>query len=197
MTLRHAGKIDNKGDNMTNNLHPDISKILVSEEEIKEIVKNIADKINQDFKDEEIIVVVILRGSLIFASDLIRQLNMPVTVEFMQASSYGSGTESSGFIKIKRDLDVDIKDKNVLIIEDIIDSGNTLYRLKSVLEERKPKTCNICAFLDKPDRRTTEVDVKYTGKVIPNEFAIGYGLDYNEHYRNLPYVGVLKREIYE
>lgn len=182
---------------MSTNLHPDVSKILVSEEEIKGIVKNIADKINQDFKDEELIIVVILRGSLIFASDLIRHLNIPVTVEFMQASSYGSSTESSGFIKIKRDLDVDIEGKNVLIIEDIIDSGNTLYRLKSVLESRNPKSCNICAFLDKPDRRVTEVDVKYIGKEIPNEFAIGYGLDYNEYYRNLPYVGVLKREIYE
>ena len=132
---------------MINELHPDVSKILVSEEEIKEIVKNIADKINQDFKDEELIIVVILRGSLVFAADLIRHLKMPVTVEFMQASSYGSGTASSGFIKIKRDLDVDIDGKNVLIIEDIIDSGNTLYRLKSVLEERNPKSCNICAYL--------------------------------------------------
>ncbi len=182
---------------MNKEMHPDLKSILISEEELKTIVKKTAQKINEDYKDEEIIMVVILRGSMVFAADLIRRLKMPVKLEFMQASSYGSGTSSSGFINIKRDLDVDITDKNILIIEDIIDSGNTLFRLKNVLESRNPKSCKICTLLDKPDRRVTEVDVTYIGKVIPDEFVVGYGLDYNEYYRNLPYIGVLKEEIYE
>lgn len=186
------------GDSVMNKeMHPDLKSILISEEELKTIVKKTAQKINEDYKDEEIIMVVILRGSMVFAADLIRRLKMPVKLEFMQASSYGSGTSSSGFINIKRDLDVDITDKNILIIEDIIDSGNTLFRLKNVLESRNPKSCKICTLLDKPDRRVTEVDVTYIGKVIPDEFVVGYGLDYNEYYRNLPYIGVLKEEIYE
>ncbi|MDY3928022.1 MAG: hypoxanthine phosphoribosyltransferase [Clostridia bacterium] len=182
---------------MRKDIHPDIKKILFSEEDIKNIVEKTAAKINEDYKDEEITVVVILRGSMVFAADLIRCLNMPVTVEFMQASSYGSSTSSTGFINIKRDLDADIEGKNVLIIEDIIDSGNTLFRLKNVLEDRKPKSCNICTLLDKPERRVTDVEVKYVGAIIPDEFVVGYGLDYDEHYRNLPYIGVLKEEIYQ
>ena len=177
-------------------LHKDIESILVSEEEIKEIVKNLADKINADYKDEELTVLIILKGSMVFASDLIRKLKMPVAIEFMRVSSYGAGTSSSGFINIKQDVECDIKDKNILIIEDIIDSGNTLYKLKEVLWERKPKTLRICTLLDKPDRRVTDVTVEYQGKVIPDKFAVGYGLDYNENYRNLEYVGVLKKEIY-
>lgn len=180
-----------------NTLHPDTERILVSEEELKDIVKNIAGKINDDYKGEELTVVVVLRGSLIFASDLVRHLDMPVNIEFIQASSYGSGTESKGFINIKHDIDADISGKNVLIIEDIIDSGNTLFRLKQVLKDRNPKTCRICTLLDKPERRVTEVEVEYVGAEIPNEFAVGYGLDYDGYYRNLPYVAVLKREIYE
>ena len=182
--------------NMHKNLHNDIERVLISEEEIKKIVEEIAEKINHDYDGEELTVVVILRGSLIFASDLIRHLNIPVKVEFMQASSYGSGTSSSGFIKITHDINTDICGKNILIIEDIIDSGNTLFRLKSVLEARGPKSCNICALLDKPDRRVTNVDVKYSGKAIPDEFVVGYGLDYAENYRHIPYIGVLKKEIY-
>lgn len=177
-------------------LHKDIESILVSEEEIKEIVKNLADNINSDYKDEELTVLIILKGSMVFASDLIRKLKMPVAIEFMRVSSYGEGTSSSGFINIKQDVECDIKDKNILIIEDIIDSGNTLYKLKEVLLERKPKTLRICTLLDKPDRRVTDVTVEYQGKVIPDKFAVGYGLDYNENYRNLEYVGVLKKEIY-
>lgn len=178
-------------------LHPDIEKVLIPTDELKDIVKTVAGKINKDFGGEELTVIVILRGSLVFAADLIRELTMPVRIEFMRASSYGSGTASTGFINIKQDLDADITGKNVLIIEDIIDSGNTLYRLREVLLSRSPKTCKICTLLDKPDRRTIEVEVAYVGKIIPNEFVVGYGLDYDEHYRNLPYVGVLKRCIYE
>jgi len=182
---------------MAEKLHPDIESILVSQEEIKEILNTIAQKINKDLNGEELLVVVILRGSMVFASDLIRKLNMPVKIEFMRASSYGSSTESSGFINVKQDLETDIEGKNVLIIEVIIDSGNTLFKLKELLLSRNPKTCRICTMLDKPQRRVSEVEVEYIGKEIPNEFAVGYGLDYNEYYRNLPYVGVLKRSVYE
>lgn len=178
-------------------MHPYIERILISTDEIKEIVKNLAEKINKDYKGEELFVVVILKGSMIFASDLIRELSMPVTLDFMKASSYGSGTASSGFINIKQDLGEDISGKNVLIIEDIIDSGNTLHKLKELLRERNPKTIRICTLLDKPSRRTTPVDVEYSGIAIPDEYVVGYGLDYNEILRNLPYIGVLKREVYE
>ena len=177
-------------------LHKDVESILVSEEEIKEIIKNLSQKINNDYGEEELTVIVILKGSMIFASDLIRHFKMPVNIEFMRVSSYGAGTASSGFINIKQDVENDIKGKNILIIEDIIDSGNTLYKLKEVLLERNPKTCRICTLLDKPDRRVTDVAVEYQGKVIPDEFVVGYGLDYNEQYRNLNYVGILKKEVY-
>ncbi len=177
-------------------LHKDVESILVSEQEIKDIVKNLSDKINSDYGEEELTVIIILKGSMIFASDLVRQLKMPVGIEFMRVSSYGDGTSSSGFINIKQDVEKDIEGKNILIIEDIIDSGNTLYKLKEVLLERKPKTLRICTLLDKPDRRISDVTVEYQGKIIPDEFAIGYGLDYNEQYRNLDYVGVLKKEVY-
>ena len=182
---------------MENKLHPDIKNVLLSKEEIEQIVKNVAEKINKDYNGEEVTVVVILRGSMVFAADLIRHLDMPVRLEFMQVSSYGSGTSSSGFINLKRDLDADICGKNVLIVEDIIDSGNTLYKLKEILRKRDPKSCRICTLLDKPQRRVTSVEVEYVGTDIPDEFVVGYGLDYNELYRNLPYIGVLKREVYE
>lgn len=174
-----------------------IEKILITEKELQDTVKRLAAKINEDYKDEPLTLVIILKGSMIFASDLMRHLNMPVTIDFMRVSSYGSGTTSAGFINIKQDLASDIKDKNVLIIEDIIDSGNTLHKLKELLKERNPKSIRICTILDKPDRRVTPVEVEYSGIVIPDEFVVGYGLDYDEYFRNLPYFGVLKRNIYE
>ncbi len=182
---------------MSENLHPYVEKVLVSTEKIKHTVTELAKKINADYNGEELLVVVILKGSMIFAADLVKELTMPVTIDFMRASSYGSGTASSGFINIKQDLGSDIKDKNVLIIEDIIDSGNTLHKLKELLRERNPKTIKICTLLDKPSRRVTPVDVEYSGIAIPDEYVVGYGLDYNEILRNLPYIGVLKREVYE
>ena len=178
-------------------LHKDLEGILVAKEELEQIVEQLADKINADYGDEELTVLVILKGSMLFAADLIRKLKMPVALEFMRVSSYGMGTSSSGFINIKQDVECDIIDKNVLIIEDIIDSGNTLYKLKEVLLERKPKSLKICTLLDKPDRRVTDVNVEYSGKIIPDKFAVGYGLDYNEHYRNLEYIGILKEEVYK
>ncbi len=180
-----------------NQLDPTIERVLVSEKQIEKTVKKLADKINADYNGEPLILVIILKGSLVFATDLMRQLNMPITIDFMQVSSYGSGTSSNGFINIKKDLSCDIEGKNVLIIEDIIDSGNTLHKLKELLRERNPKTIRLCTILDKPERRVTDVEVEYSGIVIPDEFAVGYGLDYDEYYRNLPYIGVLKKSVYE
>lgn len=179
------------------NIEEAIERVLISEEELAGTVKRLAEKINADYKNEPLILVIILKGSLVFATDLMKRLTMPLTIDFMQASSYGSGMVSKGFINIKKDLTTDIKDKNVLIIEDIIDSGNTLHKLKELLRERNPKSVRICTILDKPDRRVTEVEVEYSGISIPDEFVVGYGLDYNEYFRNLPYVGVLKKSVYQ
>lgn len=178
-------------------MHQDVEKILVSEEQINAAVSRIADEINRDLNGEPLLVVSILKGSTPFAMDLIKKLTMPVTLDFMQASSYGKSTESSGFINMKKDLEQDITGKNVLIVEDIIDSGNTLYKIKKLLEHRNAKSVRICTMLDKPSRRVVDVKVDYVGCEIPDEFAIGYGLDYDELYRNLPYIGVLKKDVYE
>ena len=174
------------------NLHPSIEKILVSQSELENAVETLAAKINSDYGSEPLTLVIILKGSMIFASDLMRHLTMPVTIVCMQVSCYGSGTVSKGFINIKKDLSSDIKGKNVLIIEDIIDSGNTLNKLKELLKERNPKSVKICTILDKPDRRVKMVDVDYTGFNIPDEFVVGYGLDYAQKYRNLPFIGVVE-----
>lgn len=178
-------------------MHKDVEKILVSEEQIAETVKKIANDINRDLAGEPLLVIVILKGSTPFAMDLIKKLDMPVELDFMQVSSYGKSTASSGFINVKRDIDQDISGKNILIVEDIIDSGNTLFKLKTLFEERNAKSVRICTLLDKPSRRVVDVKVDYSGIEIPDEFAIGYGLDYDELYRNLPYIGVLKRSVYE
>ena len=178
-------------------MHKDVERILVSEEEINSIVSRISDRINQDLNGEPLLVVIILKGSTPFAMDLIRKLDMPVEIDFMQVSSYGKSTETSGFINVKRDLEQDVTGKNILIVEDIIDSGNTLFKLKNLFESRNAKSVRICTMLDKPSRRVTEVKVDYSGIEIPDEFVVGYGLDYDEQYRNLPYVGILKRSVYE
>ena len=142
-------------------------------------------------------VVCILKGSVVFFSDLIRNMKTPLTIDFMSVSSYGSGTKSTGELTIKKDLSTDIKGRDVLIVEDIIDSGNTLYNLKKLLNARAPSSVNIVTLLDKPERREVPMEPEYTCFVIEDEFVVGYGLDYAEQYRNLPYVGVLKRCVYE
>lgn len=177
-------------------MHKDVEKILVTEREISKLNKRIANQINKDLNGEPLLVIIILKGSTPFAMDLIKHLDMPVEMDFMQVSSYGKSTSSSGFINLKKDIEQDISGKNVLIVEDIIDSGNTLFKLKTLFEDRNAKSVRICTLLDKPSRRVVDVKVDYVGKEIPDEFVIGYGLDYDEKYRNLPYVGVLKREIY-
>ena len=177
-------------------IHNDIKSILISEEEIQELVSELGDRINKDYEGKEVIFAVILKGSLVFAADLMRRLTMPVKLDFMQASSYGESAVSSGIINIKKDLDNVISGKHVLIIEDIIDSGNTLAKLKQVLLERDPASVKICTLLSKPSRREMDVEVEYVGKDIPDEFVVGYGLDFNERYRNLPYIGILKPQVY-
>lgn len=178
-------------------MHKDVEKILVSEEQIAETVKKIAGDINRDLAGEPLLVIIILKGSTPFAMDLIKKLDMPVELDFMQVSSYGKSTASSGFINVKRDIEQDISGKNILIVEDIIDSGNTLNKLKTLFESRNAKSVRICTMLDKPSRRVVDVKVDYTGIEIPDEFVVGYGLDYDELYRNLPYIGVLKPSVYE
>lgn len=175
----------------------DIEKVLYSEEMIAEKVKEIAVKVSNDYRGKDFLIVVILKGSVLFASDLIKNIDIHCNIDFMAVSSYGSGTESSGNVKIKKDLDYDIEGRNILIVEDIVDSGLTLKFLVDYFKERKAETVEVATLLNKPSRRAVEVPVKYTGFEVPNEFLVGYGLDFDEKYRNLPFIGILKPEVYE
>lgn len=177
-------------------MQKDMEQILFSEEEIKACVRRLADEINRDYAGKEPLVVGILQGSFVFLADLVRQITLPIRVEFMSVSSYGSGTESSGALNIRLDLAEDIAGRDVILVEDILDSGNTLSRLIPNLLERGPASLKLCVLLDKPDRRVKEVPVDYLGYSIPDAFVVGYGLDYDQKYRNLPYVGILKPEVY-
>lgn len=177
----------------------DVERILIGEEELQNIAKELGAKITEEYKDSEkpLIVVVILKGSLIFAADLIRHINIPLEIEFMKVSSYGVGTKSSGEIKIHLDLNREhLENYNILIIEDIVDSGRTLSRLTQLLLNRNASNVKTCTLLDKPSRREVEFVPDFTGYTIPDEFVIGYGLDFDEKYRNLPFIGILKREVY-
>ena len=181
---------------MNEQIHSDVERIMLKEDEIQERVKEVAAKLDLIYKDRNPVVVCILKGSVVFFADLIRNMHAKMELDFMSVSSYGAGT-TSGELKIKQDLRTDIKGRDVLIVEDIIDSGNTLYSLKKLLNERNPASLNIVTLLDKPERRVAPIEPEYTCFVIEDEFVIGYGLDYAEQYRNLPYVGVLKRSVYE
>ena len=179
-------------------MHKDLEKILISEEEIHEAAKNLAAQIEADYKDEEDIVLVgLLKGSLPFMADLLKHISMMCKIDFMCVSSYGKGTKSTGRVNIIKDLSEPIDDKNVIIVEDIIDSGNTLSFITKYFSAKNAKSVRICTLLNKPSRREVEIDVDYIGFEVPDEFVVGYGLDYQEYYRNLPYIGVLKPEIYE
>ena len=167
-------------------------RVMISEEQISLRIKEIAEQISKDYEGESVHLICILKGSVFFSCDLAKRLSIPVTLDFMSVSSYGSDTVSSGRVRIMKDLDESIQDRNVLIVEDIIDSGHTLAHLKNLLGTRSPKSLEICTLLDKPDRRVTNVDVKYVGFVIPDEFVVGYGLDDDQYLRNLPYVGVVE-----
>ena len=177
--------------------HPNVEYIMLSERKIARRIKALGAQLDKLYDGRKPVVVCILKGSSVFFSDLIRNMKTTLTVDFMEVSSYGSGTKSSGELKIKKDLSTDITGRDVLIVEDIIDSGNTLYNLKKQLIGRTPASVNIVTLLDKPARREAPIEPEYTGFVIEDEFVIGYGLDYAEEYRNLPYVGVLKRSVYE
>lgn len=169
-----------------------ITKVLIDEEKIAKRVAELGAQIEKDYEGKEPIVVAILKGSIIFYGDLVRKIKLPMRFDTMAVSSYGSDTSSSGNVKIKKDMSHDICGKDVLIIEDIIDSGNTMKSLTALLEHRGAKSIKVCAFLDKPSRRQTDFEADYIGYSIPDEFVVGYGLDYDEKYRNLPYIGVLE-----
>lgn len=166
--------------------------VLISKEAIETRIQEMADRLNREYAGQEVHLVGILKGSVFFVCELAQRLTMPVTIDFMSVSSYGAGTESSGRVKIVMDLAESIQDKNVVIVEDIIDSGNTLSYLLPVLSSRKPASLRLITLLDKPDRRVKEVPIDDTGFVIPDAFVVGYGLDYAQKYRNLPYIGIVE-----
>lgn len=174
----------------------DIEKVLFTKEQLAEKVAELGRRISKDYAGQEIFAVCILKGAVVFYSDIVRAIDVPVQLDFMIASSYGASTESSGTVKILKDLDYDIEGKNVIIIEDIIDSGLTMNYLMKYFRERKPASVKLCALLSKPSRRKADVQIDYCGAEVPDEFLVGYGLDYAEKYRNLPCIGILKREIY-
>jgi len=179
-------------------MHKDLEKILITEEEIREATARLAAQIEKDYKGEEDIVFVgLLKGSVQFMADLLKHIDMMCKIDFMCVSSYGKGTKSTGRVNIIKDLSEPIDDKNVIIVEDIIDSGNTLSFINKYFSAKNAKSVRICTLLNKPSRREVEIDVDYVGFEVEDEFVVGYGLDYREYYRNLPYIGVLKHEIYE
>ena len=174
----------------------DIKEVYFSAEEIDKIVKKLGKQISEDYKDKNLLLVSILKGSVIFMADLMRSIDIPCRIDFMSVSSYGSGVKTSGIVKIQKDLDLNLEGYDVLIVEDILDSGKTLYYVRNMLRTRNPASIKICTLFDKPDRREADIHADYSGSLVPDEFIVGYGLDYDEKYRNLPYIGVLKPEIY-
>ena len=174
-----------------------VERVLLSEDEIKNRIKEIAKKLDEDYKGKRPLMVAILKGSVMFFADLIREMKSEISIDFMAISSYGNGAKSSGEVKMIKDLDGKIEGKDVIIVEDIIDSGYTMRYLKHLLEARRPSSIKICALLDKPSRRETEIEIDYKGFEVEDEFVVGYGLDYAGLYRNFPYIGILKREVYE
>ena len=177
-------------------LEQDIDRVLFTEEQLQARVAEIAAQIDRDYAGKQPLLVSVLRGSFVFMADLVRRITLPCTVDFMAVSSYGSGTTSSGQVKIVKDLSEQIEGKDVIVVEDILDSGNTLSYLLKLLEARHPASIRLCTLLDKPERRTKPVAVQYSGFTIPDEFVVGYGLDYDEKYRNLPYIGILQPRVY-
>lgn len=179
-----------------NDMKNDIKNVILSQEELSEIVTTLGKKITEDYKGKSLMLVSILKGSILFMADLMRAIDIPCTIDFMAVSSYGSGTKTSGVVKIIKDLDSSIEGKDLLIVEDILDSGRTLSYIKEILLARNPKSIKICTLFDKPERREADIYADYIGSKVPNEFIVGYGLDYDEYYRNLPYIGALKESVY-
>lgn len=173
-----------------------IKKVLITEEEIQARVKEIAAEINRDYEGKELFFVPVLKGAVVFASDLFRELTVPAKIDFLATSSYGNGTESSGSVMVTKDIDLNLTGRHILIVEDILDSGNTLYFLKEMLESRGAASVRLCTFMQKPARLKKPITPDYNGFVVPDEFVVGYGLDYGQLYRNLKYVGVLDESVY-
>lgn len=177
-------------------IHPDIDRILISREEIEARIAELGAQISGDYQGEDILLVCILKGAFVFMADLARAIKVPIQTGFIAVSSYGHATQSSGVVRIMKDLDQSVEGQNVLIVEDIVDTGLTLAYIASLLHDRHPKSLKICALTSKPQCHKREVKIDYCGFVLPNEFVVGYGLDYQDYYRNLPYIGVLKPSRY-
>ncbi len=180
-----------------NTMQDDIREILFTEEKIASIVRNMGRQISEEYVGKNLFMVSVLKGSLMFMADLMRAVTIPCSIDFLSVSSYGNGTASSGEVRILKDLDCSLEGKDLLVVEDILDSGVTLSFLLKTLSARKPASIRLCTFLDKPERRRVDIHPDYVGAVVPDKFIVGYGLDYAEKYRNLPYIGVLKPEVYE
>ena len=174
----------------------DVARVLITEEQIRRRVAEQGALISKDYEGKDLTLICILKGGILFLADLMRAITIPLSVDFMATSSYGASTESSGVVRILKDLDMAIDARNVLLVEDIIDTGHTLDYLVRILQERQPASLRICTLLNKPTRREVEISLDYVGFDIPNEFVVGYGLDYNEIYRNLPYIGILAPGLY-
>ena len=177
-------------------LNKDIKEVLVTQEQLKEVNERLGAKITEDFKDKNLLVVGILKGSIYFMTDLTRYIDLPLKLDFLAVSSYGGGTSSSGAVKILKDIDINLEGYDILLVEDILDSGRTLHYVCEMLKTRKPKSVSIVTLLDKPERRVVDLTPDYVGCQVPDEFVVGYGMDYDERFRNLPYIGILKREVY-
>ena len=167
-------------------------KVMLSEEEVDKRIRELGEQISRDYAGKQVHLVCVLKGGAFFMVELAKRISVPVSLDFMSVSSYGSATKSSGVVKIVKDLDEPLKDKDVLVVEDIIDSGRTLSYLLEMLKDRKPASLKLCTLLDKPSRRVIDVNVDYTGFQIPDEFVVGYGLDYDQRYRNLPFIGIME-----
>ncbi len=177
-------------------MRDDIMETLVSEEQLRARVRELGQQISRDYCGQEVVLVSVLKGSVVFMADLMREIDLHTEIDFMVVSSYGSGTVSTGAVKMLKDIYVNIEGKNVIIVEDILDTGKTLHYIRNLLLARRPSSIRICTLLDKPERRAADIDADYSGFVVPDEFVVGYGLDYDERYRNLPFIGVLKPSIY-
>ncbi len=177
-------------------MEQDIQQVLFTEEQLNRRVQEIAREIERDYAGEEVMLIGVLRGSFVFMADLCRAVKLPCTLDFMAVSSYGKGTTSTGQVQITKDLSEDITGAHLIVVEDILDSGNTLHYLLKLLQHRRPADIRLCVLLDKPDRRKQPVEPDYVGFTIPDAFVVGYGLDYAERYRNLPFIGILKPEVY-
>ena len=177
-------------------LRDDVCEILISEEELKEICKRLGEQISKDYEGKKLLLISVLKGAVVFMSDLLKEITCDCIIDFMSVSSY-SGTKTTGVVKFKKDIDIDPDGCDILIVEDILDSGITLSYLRNVLRDRNAASIKICTLLDKPSNRKADIKADYVGKVIPDAFVVGYGLDYDEKYRNLPFVGILSPKVYE